>query len=72
MATFWAIFCLANLLHFQLYKQIQNIVVGIVRFLKWFGVDIFDFQFELSYGYFGIFGLFFEKLGYFFQNFWSP
>jgi hypothetical protein len=30
-------------------------VVGILKFIMWFDVDIFDFQFKLCYRYLGIF-----------------
>jgi hypothetical protein len=38
-----------------------------LRFQKWFDVDIFDFQLELCYRYFGIFW-FRDFLGYFLKN----
>ncbi len=47
MATFWATFVEANLLHFHLNKQFQNIVLSILAFQKWFGVDVLDFQIAL-------------------------
>jgi hypothetical protein len=46
-------------------------VAGILRFQKWFDVDVLGFQIELCCRYFGLFltgrlfGLFFEKFGFF-------
>jgi hypothetical protein len=51
------------------------LVVGILRFQKWFVLDVLGFQIELCCRYFGLFltwqrfGLFFEKkLANFFSN----
>ncbi len=52
--------------------------VGILRFQKWFVVDVLGFQIELCHRYFDLFwlgqlfGLFFEKNGNFLLIFWSP
>ncbi len=49
-------------------------VVGILRFQKWFDVDVLGCQIELSCRFFWpfliwqLFGLFFEKFGNFFSN----
>jgi hypothetical protein len=51
--------------------------VGILRFQKWFDVDVLDFQIALCFRYFGLvltwqlFVLFFQKFGNFFLIFWS-
>jgi hypothetical protein len=51
--------------------------VAILRFQKWFDVDVLDFQIELCCRYFGLvltwqlFGLFFQKFGNFFLIVWS-
>jgi hypothetical protein len=51
---------------------------GILRFQKWFNVDILDFQLELSSKYFGFFGLkaffgqFLKNWAIIFQKLWSP
>jgi hypothetical protein len=54
-------------------------VVSILRFQKWFDVDVLGFQVELCCRYFGLFW-FGDCLGYFLENwvklffliFWSP
>jgi hypothetical protein len=49
------LFAVANLLHFHLNKQFQNMVCCISRFQKWFDVDVLGFQIELYSKYFGLF-----------------
>jgi hypothetical protein len=51
---FGLLFVEANLFHFHLNKQFQN-VVGILRFQKWFDVDVLGFQIELCCRYFDLF-----------------
>ena len=69
---FGLLFAEANLLHFHLNIFKTLFVVGILRFQKWFGVDVLGFQIELCCRYFGLFwlgnslGYFFGKLGNFF------
>jgi hypothetical protein len=46
MATFWATFCLSKFIKF---------VVGILRFQKWFDVDVLGFQIQLCCRYSGLF-----------------
>jgi hypothetical protein len=45
----------------------KKFVVGILRFLKWFDVDVLGFQIELCFSYFGLF-LLEDSLGYFWKN----
>jgi len=56
---FWLLFAQANLLHFHLNKQPENMsFVGILRFQKWFDVDVLNFLIEFrSRRYFGMFWL---------------
>ncbi len=72
---FGLLFVWVNLKHFNLNKQFQNIrVVSILRFQKWFDVDILGFQIEhccrLEILDWRLFGLLFEKLGNFLKIFW--
>jgi hypothetical protein len=68
MATFVLFLVSANLLHFHLNRHIKAwFVVGILRFQKWFDLDISDFQLELCYRFFGSFW-FGNFLGYFLKN----
>jgi hypothetical protein len=57
MATFLAPFLKKFLFHFHLNRQLQNVVVGILRFQKWFDVNVLGFQTELCCRYFGLFDL---------------
>ncbi len=69
MVTFWVTFCLGKFITFWLEVSSFNtwFVVGILRFQKWFDVDVFGYQNELCCRYFGLFlawrllGLLFEK-----------
>ncbi len=51
MSTFWATFLLAKFLHFHQNKHF--FVVGILRFKKWFDVNVLDYGIELWCRYFG-------------------
>jgi hypothetical protein len=80
MTTLLAFFLLGQVYYIFTYLGTLKtwFVVGILRFEKWFDLDIFDFQFELCYRYFGIFQFrdflsnFSKNWAFFSQNLWSP
>jgi hypothetical protein len=66
---FWATFSEAIFYIFIFVVAKQHLFVGILRFQKWFEVDILDFQIQ----HFGMcfVGQLFTKSGHFFPIFWS-
>ncbi len=56
MVTFWVTLCLSISLHFHLKSSIKIwSPVGVLKFQKWFDVNVLDFQIQLRCIYLGIF-----------------